>query len=698
MPTLNIDKSRAKGASDSEIADYFLDKPDVFDVKAARLQGLSDKDIVDTINTGQSPTEYAKGLGLQALQGATFNFSDEIGAGLASILPSIDYKDAVAGIRKKQNQFAEQNPGASLIANLGGGIATGGIGAVKALPASLPGLSKAILGGAGTGLLSGFGAGEGIGDSLGQGVQGGVAGAVLGPAASYGAKGIGLGLSNLSTGIANTFSGQGSRFLRSAAQKLEDDGLTIDQIKARLTRGGPNGPKLSLVDVAGPNISGMAETAANQPGKANNRANQFLKGRLRGQRERIANLVRETVSHNPDYLEESANDIVKTYTEKAQPVYLQAYSQGILNHEPLMKLYDNKILAPYLNKSRTVVQGDVRIPDEFKLSPAVIDQDGKPRVLYNIPHLDYVQQELYDDIQMAVRNGRMNEADRLGKIRNELLNALENKVGNPFYKEARSIWKTGKESLESLNLGIDVFKESSKYGTKELQRVVSKMTPTDKELFKLGAANSMIRIVEKSSDNIDGNPKLTLVNQLFGSPEKRNAAKVIFGDTPGGKAAYDRYKRNLIAEKRFTSTAGKILANSATFRRQAFDAIEGVDVSAAADAASALRGNASGIVNMVKRVSNNLTGRRELNDEISRRFFTDYLNEILNTLEDIKKKQNLLPNWAQSITGVGPLKQFLKKPGNENKLTTFLSGATGATVGDMGYEPTVIPITKGRAQ
>jgi hypothetical protein len=67
--------------------------------------------------------EWARGLGRQALQGATFNFGDE----LESLVPSLrnegeDRDAALARIRRENEEFARQNPWMSAGATLAGGV------------------------------------------------------------------------------------------------------------------------------------------------------------------------------------------------------------------------------------------------------------------------------------------------------------------------------------------------------------------------------------------------------------------------------------------------------------------------------------------------------------------------------------------------------------------------------------------------
>lgn len=114
---------------------------------------------------------YGLNLAREALQGLTFGFSDEAGAGLAALAASLTsdakfsdaYDDIIKNVRGEQNTFRQENPVASAGAQLVGGVATGGAGLAKAANALAP-VGSSIARAAGVGSLTGT-------------VEGGIAGA-----------------------------------------------------------------------------------------------------------------------------------------------------------------------------------------------------------------------------------------------------------------------------------------------------------------------------------------------------------------------------------------------------------------------------------------------------------------------------------------------------------------------------------------
>jgi hypothetical protein len=126
--------------------------------------------------------EYLKGLGREAVQGATFDLGDELG---------LTDRDA-------SQRFGEQHPVMSTIARIAGGVPLFAVGPGAALGRAamsgglLRSTAKSAGLGAGAGGLAGFGGGEGgVFDRLPSAAQGAMTGAVLGGAVPPAIAGIG---------------------------------------------------------------------------------------------------------------------------------------------------------------------------------------------------------------------------------------------------------------------------------------------------------------------------------------------------------------------------------------------------------------------------------------------------------------------------------------------------------------------------
>ncbi|MCK9505897.1 MAG: hypothetical protein M0Q95_17175 [Porticoccaceae bacterium] len=128
-----------------------------------------------------------------ALQGATFGWSDEIGAAVAAPFAAMAtgnnvadaYRDMSSDMRSQQDAYREAHPGKSLALELGGGIASGGAALAKVgaglLGKGAAALPKRLAVNAALGAAEGGVAGAGYADE-GDAISGAVTGAAVGGA------------------------------------------------------------------------------------------------------------------------------------------------------------------------------------------------------------------------------------------------------------------------------------------------------------------------------------------------------------------------------------------------------------------------------------------------------------------------------------------------------------------------------------
>lgn len=198
----------------------------------------------------QTKTNDSYGLNLarEGLQGLTFGFSDEAGAGLAALAASLTtdakfsdaYADIIKNVRGEQNAFREENPIASAGAQLVGGIATGGAGLAKAASRLAPagtGIARAAGVGAGVGAIEGGVAGAGFAD------EDKLEGAQIGAGTGLILGGIGAGIggtfakrSEFKDELANTFARDGqntklAKYMQDGAGKIKNDRLAKEVIR-----------------------------------------------------------------------------------------------------------------------------------------------------------------------------------------------------------------------------------------------------------------------------------------------------------------------------------------------------------------------------------------------------------------------------------------------------------------------------------
>lgn len=207
---------------------------------------------------------HLSGIGREILQGATFNFGDDIYAAGVDLLGG-DGQKAYEQFNQARGAYSREAPWLSTIANVGGGMlipaggalgmAGKGVGTVlgKATPKMVQAATKALTQGTNIGAGAVAGAADAYLASLGEGQGGGEA---------LPSVVIGGGLGGVGTGIAKALSYVGKNSaLREMARLLEKDGYSPDEI-ARMVEtarmANERGIPAAVVDITNrPDIAGL---------------------------------------------------------------------------------------------------------------------------------------------------------------------------------------------------------------------------------------------------------------------------------------------------------------------------------------------------------------------------------------------------------------------------------------------------------
>lgn len=230
-------------------------------------------------------------LGIGAVQGATFNFGDEILGRVASMSPNVTYDDAVSRLRAQEGNARFARPKTVLAGEVSGGIAASIPGAAVAGPAiaskagatlgarALQGIAGGAVAGAAGGAISGAGAGT-EGNRMSSALSGAGVGALFGGAVGGVAPVVAQGASSFIkwlkgsdvAAIVNELgvSKEAARVIKNAIQN--DD---LGAAQAALDRAGPGG---MLAD-AGPGTRALLDASISTGGKAGRIAGEAIEDR-----------------------------------------------------------------------------------------------------------------------------------------------------------------------------------------------------------------------------------------------------------------------------------------------------------------------------------------------------------------------------------------------------------------------------------
>ncbi len=148
-------------------------------------EGLSS--LSETWRSPPEPISQGRAGLAAASQGATFGFADEIGAGLLSLHPQINYDDALGHLRAEVDTARESFPKTALAGEIAGAVAMPGRAAASFVNKGKGTLDRMVRGavaGGGAGAVAGYGTGEGGAEerglnSLSTGALGALGGGAL---------------------------------------------------------------------------------------------------------------------------------------------------------------------------------------------------------------------------------------------------------------------------------------------------------------------------------------------------------------------------------------------------------------------------------------------------------------------------------------------------------------------------------------
>lgn len=542
--------------------------------------------------TSKTPSALVGGTRAAVGQGLMMGWGDEAEAWLRSKLGEGDYEDLVQRIRKEYGQYAEDNPVTSALAEFGGGVAPGlammfvpggqGPGAAQLSAAGTSALSrlaarpitKAVAAGTTTGAVTG--AGSATEGSRGSGaVTGGVMGGTLGAAVPATMRTAG-GVKNWL--MERLFPSEAKATQRAAGKLTEALGesrLTPQQIERKMAQDRAMGVPSVIANVD-PNVARLAETVAQRTGAGTRKVERAIEQQQSGAKERAYQQLRKGLQPDDYYGEEQR--LLSDLRSKSAPAYKQAYAVGEVDDPQIMEMLQLPQFRSVWNTARSIAEADAAAakvnamrsgqpfdPNEFKLrdiysikydmqtgAPVGVDVTG---TVPDVRTLDYMKRALDAQINASYRSDNaatLASANAYKDLRNALRDRTKEVV--PEYDAALRVYKGDKEILDALNAGRDEF---NKLDHEEVMKLVSSMSPAEKDAFRTGVVRDLYGKIFTTSRNIDA-------AAIFNAPEMKLKLQPLF-DNPG---QFRLFEAAVERESQLFKEANKILRGSQTGQRK----------------------------------------------------------------------------------------------------------------------------------
>ncbi len=482
----------------------------------------------------------------QFLQGATFGFSDElanapvaaigggiIGAGRALKSGDIgeiprtigsEFSRLQSDFREGREDFLRRRPVTGTLAELGGGLVTGGA-AGKALGTGKTLLGQSVRGagvGAGAGFTYGLGAAEGnIGERLDDALKGGAFGAAAGFAAPTLARAAEKLIVKPAGRLITRLFPEGGKLRsmtarREAAQKLleafQRDGVNIEDAVNTIDEWARLGGKPeTLMELGGENVKALAASITNVPGQTKNQALKFFGDRQKAQSARVIADMAEAAGVDPAVFLDDVETLLTKRKTAAGPLYeklgkvrVPFVRRGVYNNiddaEEIRRLFESSAIKKSVGLGYRIADADLEttVLNELKL----IGRGELPDSV-SLKTLDYVKRGLDEQIRSAKKTeGAVDTVRALTGLKRRYIDAVDLfSLRNGFdYAAARSAYAGPSAIKDAIDEG---FEAGLKTPPDEIRKLLSTLGESEREGFKRGFVRALYEKFGNQRTGID---------------------------------------------------------------------------------------------------------------------------------------------------------------------------------------------------
>jgi hypothetical protein len=472
-------------------------------------------------------------------QGPTFNFADEIEAGIRAPFSDQSYGEIRDDIRGGLGQYRAIHPEEATAGTVAGalvpaaGMATVGqkvFQGVSSLP-QLLGRGAAL--GAAIGGVAGYGGGEGEGviEQVVDTAKGAVVGGALFPATML--------LPAVGKGLTKVWQG----FSKSAATKADDivadlvaqTGWSADEVVDQLNR---LGPEATLADIQVEVAKILGSTRGRSVG-AGRIIDDAYGPRQAGAKERLTGAIEEAsgVSVGTESL---VNTMKQLRAKYASPYYNEGLGQPVIVDEQLEFLLQHPAFKSSANK---ILQFSGRTADNVKagdtLSAQVFD-DIKKTIDRKVSGLTE------DNLGRSVPVTQVPEAGYLQRGNKAMTANVDRQV--PVYQQGREVSARYANMLENIKKGRDASSTADPQKAFDLAESMTDKSPVESRLFKAGAVGDVKNRIAKSG----GAQETGFAGSQLGDPLTRSRRLSLV--TGGDERVADKLERMFQGEAQFHRT------------------------------------------------------------------------------------------------------------------------------------------------
>lgn len=465
-------------------------------------------------------------------QGLTFNYSDEIAAGLSTGFGLAgDYDQALADERSRMAENKELASGYSLAGELTGGLA-GGVGLVKAGLSTIPRLANAgikarTLGAAAEGAAYGgaYASGAAEDNRLESAAKGALTGAAIGgaiPVVGAGVRGVGQAAYNAVAPKIRSVTNPYGEAARRVGDAFKRD-ITMQQnplTKADEAMAGINGQEIRNFDRGGETVRALTRSVANQSPEARGVIEKTVSDRFAGQAVRAKDAISRIASGQVDDV--AFRDQLRDAASRSnRGAYEKAFQTNFgQEHSMVFDELAKRVPASAMANAVKVAKAEGR-PFGQQLI-ASIDEAADTVSFQRAPSIrewHFIQRGLRSAADSAYRTGSGEVGTAYKGLHRELLNAMDN--ANPDYAKARKGAASFFGADDALEAGQKFVMQNK--NLRQSFQAIGKMKPAEREAFKIGFAGELTEKLSGVSD------RRNVIQQIFGNENAMKKVEIAFG-------------------------------------------------------------------------------------------------------------------------------------------------------------------------
>jgi hypothetical protein len=449
------------------------------------------------------------------------------------------------------------------------------------------------------------------------------------------------------TNLARTDAKLKNRAIERVNTRLQDDGITPQDVFTAQQQANANGDKVTLMDLGNKNTKGLAGAVYRAPGSAGREINQFLDARDAGSADALAGDIQGNVASGSTY--HSTQDLLKARSQGARPAYDAAESVGPVHSDRLQNFLDQPEVQEGLRRGlklerlNAVAENRPFVDSDYGIT-GYKDGNWDMPIFAKVPtvkSLIVANEGLGAKISEMVHpvTGRITKDGlALKKFRDAYQGEVDSLTGGK-YKAARDQWSGPSQSMDAVREGREHFTRSE--SNEEIAADFNKLSEADKDFYRMGAAEAKVDAVEKAQDASDKSKR------VINSERDRKRFRMLFRSDAEANNFINGVARKRAAFETKTAikggsqTAGRVADDMNENIPLGFEAVSGIGHAAA--------GNWLGAAHAAYRMKRDLGLRNNpaLNSEIAK-LLTDHslpvhdLPRVLKSLP-VPKRDGYLP-------------------------------------------------------